>query len=178
MINSSDITPVMETGRLRLRGAMLSDFDAILASRNSPEVMAQFGNKPVARDDCWRRFLVIPGHWVLHGFGYWIVEEKETGAFVGEVGLAEFRRDMTPSIEGTLEAGWILTPDHHGKGYGTEAVRATVAWARSHFPAMDITCIISPTNTASIALARKTGFVERVTADFHGEPVLVFDWRG
>jgi hypothetical protein len=32
------------------------------------------------------------GHWALMGFGYWVIEEKATGEFVGDVGFADFKR--------------------------------------------------------------------------------------
>ena len=40
-------------------------------------------------------------------FGYWVVREKTSKRFIGEVGLSEFRREIVPSFEGTAEAGWI-----------------------------------------------------------------------
>jgi RimJ/RimL family protein N-acetyltransferase len=60
------------------------------------------------------------------GFGFWVVREKSTGRFVGEVGLANFRRDIEPSLGESKEAGWVLSPWAHGKGFATEAVRAAL----------------------------------------------------
>ena len=63
------------------------------------------------------------GHWQWMGFGFWALEEKSTGAFAGELGFAEFKRELEPSIQGIPEIGWVLAPHAHGKGYATEAVR-------------------------------------------------------
>ena len=52
---------------------------------------------------------------------------------MGEAGRAEFQREMTPSIAGVPEVGWVLSPQFHGKGYGTEAVRAACAWGDGRF---------------------------------------------
>jgi RimJ/RimL family protein N-acetyltransferase len=60
-------------------------------------------------------------------YGYWAVEEKTSGRYVGELGFADFKRDIVPSIEGMPELGWALVPQFHGKGYATEALRAAVA---------------------------------------------------
>ena len=42
------------------------------------------------------------------GFGFWALEEKATGAFAGEMGFAEFKREIDPPILGTPEIGWVL----------------------------------------------------------------------
>jgi RimJ/RimL family protein N-acetyltransferase len=38
------------------------------------------------------------GHWSLLGFGYWILEERATGEFVGEVGFSDYKRDVEPAL--------------------------------------------------------------------------------
>jgi hypothetical protein len=61
------------------------------------------------------------------GFGFWIVRERTTGRFVGEVGLAEFRRDLARPLPDAPEAGWVIAPWAHGQGFATEAVPAAIA---------------------------------------------------
>jgi len=73
------------------------------------------------------------GHWALLGYGYWVAEEKSTGAFVGELGFADYKRDLQPALPEVPEAGWVLMPWAHGKGYATEAVRAIALWGDAHF---------------------------------------------
>ena len=43
--------------------------------------------------------------------------------------MGDFHRDMETSLgaASAREAGWVLSPVHHGKGYATEAVRAALA---------------------------------------------------
>jgi RimJ/RimL family protein N-acetyltransferase len=60
-----------------------------------------------------RRLLRYVGHWAVLGFGYWVVEEKASGEFVGETGFADYRREMKPSLDGAPEIGWVLTPRFH-----------------------------------------------------------------
>ena len=75
------------------------------------------------------------GHWSLMSFGYWALEEKETGRFIGELGFADFKRDIEPSLKGIPELGWALASPAHGKGYATEALRVVGAWGDARFGA-------------------------------------------
>jgi RimJ/RimL family protein N-acetyltransferase len=63
----------------------------------------------------------------LLGFGYWVIEDKATGRFVGEVGFADYKRDMESPVKEAPEIGWVLAADAHGSGYATEAARAAIA---------------------------------------------------
>jgi RimJ/RimL family protein N-acetyltransferase len=47
------------------------------------------------------------------GFGYWVAEEKETGKFVGEIGFADYKRNLEPSLKGVPEIGWVLAGHAH-----------------------------------------------------------------
>ena len=42
------------------------------------------------------------------------VEHRETGHYLGEVGLADHRRGLGPEFDGKPEAGWILAPRAQG----------------------------------------------------------------
>ena len=61
------------------------------------------------------------GHWVLNGFGKWLLERKTDNIVLGGCGLAQ--PDGWPSAELT----WWLLPAHRGAGYASEASRAVIA---------------------------------------------------
>ena len=103
-----------------------------------------------------------------------MIEEKATGAYIGEVGFADFKRQMEPSLGDTPEIGWVLATGSHGKGYATEAVQAVVAWGDAQWPGRPTVCIVAPDNLASIHVARKCGYVERERATYRGEPTIIF----
>lgn len=138
--------------------------------------MVYMGGKPLTPEECWTRFLRYAGHWAVLGFGYWVVEEKQTGDFVGEVGLGNFKRDLQPSLGGMPELGWVLTPAQQGKGYATEAAQAVLRWGRQHFAANEFSCIIHPEHRASINVARKCGFTTECYADYKGRPTMILKW--
>jgi RimJ/RimL family protein N-acetyltransferase len=167
--------PIVETERLILRDHRLADFDPYVEMWADPIVTRFIGGKPRSREETWIRFLRHAGMWRHMGFGFWAIEEKANGRFIGEAGFHELRRAMEPSIEGTLEAGWGFVTDAHGKGYATEAVAAAIAWGEANHPGKAATCIIDPDNAMSIRVASKTGFRERVTAIYNDVPTIIFD---
>ena len=169
--------PIVETERLILRDHRLSDFEAYVAMWRDPVVTRFIGGKARTREESWARLLRHAGMWHHLGFGFWAIEEKASGGLIGEGGFLELKREMTPSLEGTLETGWSLLPEAHGKGYATEAVSAMLRWGAANRSGVAITCFIDPSNTASLRVAAKVGFVERTRATYAGEPVVVFDHR-
>ena len=113
-------------------------------------------------EESWQRIVSNIGVWVLRGFGAWAVEEKETGAFIGEFGFTDARRDGLSSMHGSPEAGWFLSAGRHHQGYGTEAVQAIHEWADAHFADGRTVCGVRPENSASMRLAEKVGPKGRV----------------
>ncbi|MCK6447601.1 MAG: GNAT family N-acetyltransferase [Planctomycetes bacterium] len=170
--------PVLETGRLLLRGRELRDFEPSCAMWRDPEVVRYIGGQPISESDNWSRFLRHVGHWAALGFGYWVVEERASGRFVGEVGFAEQLRELEPSIRGTPECGWALATWAHGRGYATEAVLAALTWGDTHFEDRRTACIIEPGNAASLRVAAKCGFVELARTTYKGVPMHVFERLG
>lgn len=169
------MTPIIETPRLTIRAHALADFDAYCALWSDQDVVRFITGTPFSREACWSRFLRHPGHWQHMGFGFLAIEDRETRAFIGEAGFHDMRREMTPSIEGTLEAGWALMPAAQGRGYGFEAMQALVGWADARFPGRRMTCIIDPDNHPSQRVAARIGFCEVIRTSYHGSPTILFE---
>lgn len=142
-----------------------------------PAVTKYIDGKPRAEEECWLKFLRATGFWAHLGYGYWIIEEKASGAIVGETGFGDFKREMTPSLRGEPEIGWALAAPFHGKGYGYEAARAAVAWGDANKIPAPMSCIIGPENTASIRIAEKCGFIETARTTYHGDDIIVLHRR-
>ena len=166
--------PVLETERLRLRGHHAEDFGDSLAMWSDPIVFRYTTGKPQSTEDIWARMLRYAGLWSMLGYGYWLVEEKSSGEFVGELGFADFRREISPSIAGIPEIGWVLSPKMHGRGYATEGVRGAVAWAETHLGSQPTTCLIHPENAASIRVAEKCGYREWQRTQYKEHEVILF----
>lgn len=164
--------PILETERLRLRGHGLDDFEASAAMWAHPDVVRYISGTPATREDSWSRLLRYVGHWRLLGHGFWLIEEKASGRFVGEGGFGTFKRQIEPAFDAP-EQGWALTPQAHGQGYAGEAMRAAIGWGEAHFGRSDFVCMISPGNAPSLSLAAKLGYEEYARADYKGAPTML-----
>ena len=167
--------PTLETDRLILRPHRREDFDSCAALWANPDVVRYIGGKPFTREEVWARLLRYAGHWQWLGFGFWALEEKETGEFAGELGFAEFMRDLDPPTVGIPEVGWVLAPHAHGKGYATEAVRAVVAWGDARFNGGRTICLIDPENAASIRVAEKCGYAQAQQVIYKNHATCLFE---
>ncbi len=165
--------PILETERLRLRAHRTTDFQALVEMWADPVVVRHIGKRPSTPEETWGRLLKYAGLWPLLGFGYWAVEERATSRFAGDVGLADFHRDMEPPLGDAPEAGWVLAPWAHGKGYATEAVRAVLAWSDRALAQRRTVCIIDEDNTMSVRVASKCGYVEYARGRIKGAAVIL-----
>ncbi|WIF05316.1 GNAT family N-acetyltransferase [Serratia sp. B1] len=125
--------PTLITERLRLDAHTLDDFDSLAALWADPLVVRYIGGTPRDREDSWGRLMRYVGHWALLGYGYWAVRDKQSGEYLGSIGFSNFLRDITPALDAP-EMGWTLVSSAHGKGYATEALRAALAWGKTHLP--------------------------------------------
>ena len=165
--------PILQSERLRLRGHTPEDYANCAALWGDPEVTRYIGGRPLSGEEVWARLLRYAGHWVWMGYGFWVVEDRASGEFAGEVGYAGLHRDIQPPLH-MPEFGWVLATSFHGRGYATEAVRTTMAWGDQQFGAQRTSCMIDPENLRSIRVAEKCGFKESHQASYKGESTIVF----
>lgn len=69
--------------------------------------------------------------WDDHGFGRFIVQDRQTRVVLGYCGLG--RIDWIPGLEQQVELSVRLAPDTWGQGIGTEASRAVLRWCSGRF---------------------------------------------
>lgn len=111
-------------------------------------------------------------HWSDHGFGPWVLLDKETGEFAGRGGLA------WTAVEGLaeVELPWSIEPHLHGRGLATEAATAATAWARE-LGFEQVIALTLPHNVASQRVAQKAGFSQDGECMHAGLPHLLFRRR-
>jgi RimJ/RimL family protein N-acetyltransferase len=166
--------PELDTKRLVLRQHCLEDFEDSAAMWADPEVVHYIGGRPSSREESWHRALRTVGLWEWLGYGYWCVREKQSGRFVGEVGFADFKREMTPSIEGIPEAGWVLAAWSHRQGFATEAMELVQRWMDEQGHPRTV-CIIDTEHHASAHVAAKLGYRERCRTTYKASPVVLYE---
>jgi len=167
--------PELETERLLLRGFREDDLDEHAAILSDPVVMEHFGGHLFGREDSWRRLLGGVGLWSLQGTGLLAAERKSDGKLVGHVGLFDYHREISPSIEGVPELGYIFAAEVHGRGIAREACDALLKWADRTLDAQETVAIISIGNMPSIKLAERLGYQRQPDGVYREEPISI--WR-
>jgi RimJ/RimL family protein N-acetyltransferase len=166
--------PVLNTDRLVLRGHRTEDLPSCAAMWADPVVTRYIGGVPLTQEESWSRLLRYIGHWASLNSGYWVVEDKSTGEFLGEVGFSFYKRELNPPLEEIPEVGWVFTTGASGRGYATEATLGVLAWGDVHLESRRFCCLIHPENVTSIRVAEKCGFRQSYRATYKLKPALVF----
>jgi RimJ/RimL family protein N-acetyltransferase len=139
----------VRTERLLLRPVSLDDAHALADIYADPEVTRYVrGFDRAGTQAQLERFV---GEWATRGLGVFAVVEAATGDFVGRSGVKYW-----PEFDFT-EVGWVLRRDVRGRGYATEAGRASLDYAFANSDLGYVTAIIARPNLASIAVAQRLG---------------------
>jgi len=167
--------PMLETERLVLSGQTVDDFHESVQLWADPNVTRFIGGRPFREDESWIRLIRNAGHWAMLGFGMWVIRERETGTYVGEIGFHDMHRQIEPRFDGVPEAGWVLSPTAHGKGFASEALQAVLAWSDGYLAAPRTVCIISPDNAPSLRVAAKAGYTELAQTIYNESPTVILE---
>lgn len=108
-------------------------------------------------------------HWADHGFGPWILIDRQTGAFVGRGGLHWTTVEETAMIE----LAWSVEPALHGQGYATEMAIAATGWAQE-LESGELVALVLPANVASRRVAEKVGCEQSGEVEHADLPHLLF----
>jgi len=142
----------LETQRLRLRLWRDDDLDNMCAVYMDPEVTRYIATGWADHIDKVRERMERQARrWREHGFGIWAVEDRETGEFLGRSGLQHL--DQTDEVE----VGYIFLQKGWGKGYATEAARASLRYGFDYLGLDRIVACAYPENTASRNVMTKMG---------------------
>jgi len=161
------VIPRVTTDRLLLREWRGSDIDAYADMYADPEVTRFLGG-PVDRQDAWSKMARMAGHWILRGYGNWVLERRADGRMIGRAGLWQ------PEGWPGLEVGWLLAREAWGSGYATEAGRASCQWAREELGAGELISIIDTRNAASRRVAERLGMDVRELQGGQGQSFAIY----
>jgi RimJ/RimL family protein N-acetyltransferase len=116
---------------------------------------------PSASDAMMRR---IEEHFERHGFGLFAAELRESGPFIGYIGLAVPRFDapFMPAVE----IGWRLAFEFWGHGFATEGARGVVRHAFEDLGLERVVSFTSVHNQRSRRVMEKLGMMHDPSEDF------------
>ena len=81
----------------------------------------------------------------------YVIESKEAGCMTGHICLSK--------IPEGIEIGYAIATDYQGNGYATEIVRPFVEWGKKHQKLDKIYAIVKVSNTKSLKIVEKSGFI-------------------
>ncbi|HBK45666.1 MAG TPA: GNAT family N-acetyltransferase [Xanthomonadaceae bacterium] len=153
-LRGADLAVVIETERLRLRELDPGrDAAAMLALLNDPGFQAGIGDRGVRTEAQAADYLRswAGAQYATHGFGHYLIQLRDAGAFVGTAGLIQRPDLQVPDI------GYALLGAYRGQGYAYEAAQAVMRYARDVLGLRALCAIVSPDNAASRRLLEKLG---------------------
>jgi RimJ/RimL family protein N-acetyltransferase len=158
----------LETARLIIRTFEPRDADAWLALVTDRDVRRYLPAGPAPTRDTFcagleRRHAMERDR----GFAMWAVDAKDTGIFIGQCGLYP--------VEGTgpeIEIAYHYTKASWGKGYGTEAASAVLAYGLGQLRLERVIALVMPENVGSCHVVEKAGMRFESMATYYGVPNL------
>lgn len=145
---------VLEGPRVVLRPLAEPDRAALAAINGDAEVMRHFPS-PMTRAESDAFQDRIAAHFAEHGYGFWAIEDRDTGALAGLCGLLTipWEARFTPAVE----IGWRLAPGFQRRGYAEEAARLSLAAGFGALKLPEIIAFTTPSNTRSWGLMERLG---------------------
>jgi ribosomal-protein-alanine N-acetyltransferase len=150
--------PVIQTERLVLREIMPYDINHIYAGLSHQDVIKHYG---VSYDSIESTQTQMEWFNNLRSEGtgtWWAVCDRKNNTFLGAAGFNNINRENN-----SAEIGFWLLPDHWGKGYIPEVLRALIPFAYDKLQLQTIEALVETENNNSIAVLQKLGFHHTAT---------------
>ncbi|MFF5175753.1 GNAT family N-acetyltransferase [Micromonospora sp. NPDC000089] len=152
----------LRTDRLTLRDWRESDLPA-WAAMNADPAVREFLGPVLTYQQSAASMLSFQDDLDRKGYGFWAVELRDTGAFIGFTGLDDVDEEVP--VTG-VEVGWRLARAAWGHGYATEAARAALRHGFDTVGLPEIVAITTATNLRSQAVMRRLGMTTDPADDF------------
>ncbi|MBM7705057.1 GNAT family N-acetyltransferase [Metabacillus iocasae] len=160
---------LFETKRLQFRLMTTSDVENLLRIFSDSKAMVHYpSTKSKEETLTWIQWTL--DNYRAYQVGMWIVEDKQTGAFLGQCGL------VPQKIEGriVLELGYLFLRSVWNHGYATEAATAVRNYAFHVLHVDEIISLIAPANNPSIRVAEKIGMTCEKEIEKWNKKILLY----
>jgi RimJ/RimL family protein N-acetyltransferase len=154
--------PDLRTDRLTLRSWRESDVQPWAEMNADPQVREHLGDL-LTRAQSAASAARFQAELDERGFGFWAVEVRSTGEFIGFTGLDQVDEDMPFA---GVEIGWRLARAAWGRGYATEAALASLAFGFESLALPEILAVTTVTNLRSQAVMGRIGMTSDPAEDF------------
>jgi RimJ/RimL family protein N-acetyltransferase len=162
--------PTLQTERLILRAMRVEDFPAYAEIMASPRSVFMGG--PFDQRAAWGMFCHDLALWILYGHGALMIDVRDTGECVGQIGINH--GPLFPE----KELGWLLYEGFEGNGYATEAATAMRDWARDTLKLPTLVSYFDSENHRSMAVSARLGGTRDDKALLQDEGDIVYRyWR-
>lgn len=157
--------------RLILRAFEDADAERLFLMDSNPDVVKYTGVAPaVSLGESEYIIRMIRQQYNEYGTGRWAVIEQQSGLFIGWCGLKYCRE--ANGHKDFYDIGYRFLPEYWGKGYASEAARASLEYGFSVLNLKTIYADVHHENEASHYLLKKLGFVK--TGEFMEPDGLCF----
>lgn len=162
-----------ETERLILREILRSDTNAMYELYADPLVFQYLGEEPFVDIKQAEQIIeFIRKQYIDHGTGRLAVLKKGSNEFIGWAGL-KYVTGSYNNKTSYYEVGYRFIQKHWGKGYATEAARASLDYGFIELKLNEIYAMADSGNTSSRGVLEKIGLHYLETFDLKG---IDHDW--
>lgn len=161
--------PVIRTERLLLRRMTKDDTRNLMEIFSDPVAMRYYpSTKNESETMEWIEWTQT--NYDKYGVGLWIVEDKVTGEFLGQCGIAP--QEVDGVIE--MEIGYLFVRRVWGKGYATEAALACKNYGFEKLKFNRMVSLPDVNNIPSTKVAERIGMLVMKTIIKWGKEVYVY----
>ncbi|MEU9375927.1 GNAT family N-acetyltransferase [Streptomyces sp. NPDC048255] len=152
----------LHTDRLVLRPWRDADLEPWAAMNADPEVRQHLGDL-LTREQSEASMVRFRAAFDRRGYGWWAVEVRATGEFIGFAGMDDVDDGMPFT---GVEIGWRLARAAWGQGYATEAARAVLEHGFDALGLPEVLAVTTAGNLRSQAVMRRIGMSRDPAGDF------------
>jgi len=160
---------IARTGRLVLMPVSYGDKDDLQRIKSDPQVFAMMLGGVRSPREASEELAADMAHWAAHGYGMWVVRDRERGHFIGVVGLMDRPDGLGVALRFAVSPAW------QGRGYAVEAASAALRFGHERAELRRIVAVARASNFDSRTVIGAIGMREVATFMRDGEPMVVYE---
>lgn len=153
---------IFNSDRLGFRNWLEDDLNEFAAMNADEDVMEHFP-KTLSKIETLDLIKRLQEQFLRRGYTYFAVEELESSAFIGFIGLSyqTYKSDFTPATD----IGWRLKKLTWGRGFATEGAKRCLEFAFQELKLVRIISVCTFKNYKSEQVMKKIGMMKQ--GEFH-----------